>query len=43
MQNQTFQKVDERSINTDRLGVWNKKTNGIERMSKKEMYANMDI
>lgn len=40
---QNFQKVDDGSIDMDRLWVWNKETNGIERMSKKYIYADMDI
>ena len=43
MKKQNFQKVDESSTDTDRLGFGNKETNGIERMSKKQLYANMDI
>ena len=32
-----FQKVNDSSIDTDRLWVWNKETNGIGRMSKKHV------
>ena len=40
---QNFQEVVDKSIDIGRLWLWNKETDGIEKMSKKQTYANMDI